>query len=148
MKLTKSQLREMIKPMVKEIVQDMMLNQLSTVIAEVVKGLNQTVIVEQKKRPAITQTVSTTAEPSTIQSAGPDPLTERMNKLKSERKAMLDRIGKSSVGGVNIFEGTTPTLEESAEGDPMSGQDPNDPGVNINGLMGVVGSKWKNNLVS
>ena len=148
MKLTKAQLREVMKPMVKQIVQEMMISQLSTIIAEVVKGLDRTVIVEQ--RHAAPQTIKPIPAPQgrEFEESRPDALTERLSKMKAEQKAMLDRIGKTAIGGVNIFEGTTPALEEPTAGDPMAGQDPNDPGVSISGLLNIVGDKWKRNLIT
>ncbi len=139
--------------MVKEAVHEVLIGQLGTIIAEVVKGLNQNVLIEQQQ-PAVTQSVSTTAQPSTAQPTGPDPLTERMNKLKAERQATLEKIGNTQIGGVNIFEGTAALSTKGEEGSdpkptgPLGDIAPNDPGVNIDGLMGIVGNKWKNNLVS
>ena len=135
--------------MVKEAINEVLLEQgvLSTIISEIVVGLNKNVIVEQQQDRAINQ-AKVAQSPQPAQPGQPDPLTERMNKMKLERKAMLDRIGNSSIGGVNIFEGTTPALEDPTAGDPLGGQDPNDPGVNIDGLLGLVGNKWKNSLVT
>ena len=46
---------------------------------------------------------------------------------------MLDAIGREAFNGVNIFEGTTPTppAGSSSQQGPLSGQAPNDPGVDI-----------------
>ena len=69
-------------------------------------------------------------------------------KLSETKKKMLDAIGKSSYGGVDLFEGTTPLSKAGTTSAPQSpssaleGVDPNDSGVDISGLLGNS-NVWK-----
>ena len=58
----------------------------------------------------------------------------------------MDEIGRDTFGGVDLFEGTSPAPAargaSSAHG-ALKDRDPNDPGVNIDGLMGAMGNTWK-----
>ena len=56
---------------------------------------------------------------------------------------MLNAIGGDRMKGV--FEGTEPLRNsgESSAHSPMSGRDPSDAGVDISGLFGLAGQKWK-----
>ena len=72
----------------------------------------------------------------------------KQNQLQENRKKMLDAIGQSSYNGIDLFEGTTPMSSagdpsgETQAQSPLSGVDPSDPGIDISGLMGNVGT-WK-----
>ena len=126
--MKKSELKNIIKPLVKECINEVLLQEgiLSSVIAEVVSGLNANVIRES----APLQDSETIAR-------------EQRVKLDETRKKMLDAIGRDSYKGVNVFEGTTPApAETSSKGDPMANIDPRDPGVDI---ANVFGSQMSNN---
>ena len=57
---------------------------------------------------------------------------------------MLEAIGKSSYGGVDIFEGTQAIRSESPSGQNsvLADVDPGDPGVDISALAGKA-PFWK-----
>lgn len=61
------------------------------------------------------------------------------NELNEAKKRL-----EQSLGMKGLFEGVTPadTPVEGVHG-PMSHISPNDPGVDISGLIGAVGHKWK-----
>ena len=69
-------------------------------------------------------------------------------KLIEDKKRILDAIGKSSYGGVDVFEGTTPLKKggtAASTGTPSSaleGVDPSDAGVDISSLLGGA-NVWK-----
>ena len=70
---------------------------------------------------------------------------EQSGKLKQHKKKLMAAIGGSAYNGVNLFEGTTPAPAQAApstQASPMSGQAPNDPGVDISNLFGAVGRNW------
>ena len=137
--MRKSDLKKIIKPIVKECIQESLLEDgvLSKVISEVAMGLSSSTIVEQKQ----VEQPKQDSLPNRRES-------EALANLKEQRQKMLDAIGKDSMNGVNIFEGTDP-LSSSGEigsGGPksaLSGVDPRDPGVDISDLAGIFGDTWK-----
>ena len=138
--MRKSDLKKLIKPIVKECIQESLLEDgvLSKVISEVAVGLSSTEkIVEQPQRDEPKNSSHSNRRES-----------EALANLKEQRQKMLDAIGKDSINGVNIFEGTDP-LSSSGEigtGAPksaLSGVDPRDPGVDISDLAGIFGDTWK-----
>jgi hypothetical protein len=138
--MRKSDLKKLIKPIVKECIQESLLEDgvLSKVISEVTVGLASTkTIMEEPRR----------EEPKS-QSFSDQRENAALNNLKEQRQKMLDAIGKDSMNGVNIFEGTDP-LSSSGEigsGGPkgaLTGVDPKDAGVDISDLSGIYGDTWK-----
>ena len=136
--MRKSDLKKLIKPIVKECIQESLLEDgvLSKVISEVAVGLSSTeTIMEQPKKEVEIPTVSRRES-------------EALANLKEQRQKMLDSIGRDSMNGVNVFEGTDPM---SAAGDTSStgpksalaGVDPRDPGVDISDLTGIFKDTWK-----
>ena len=100
-------------------------------------GLSSTTITEQKQ----------TEEPKK-DSLSSRRESEALANLKEQRQKMLDAIGKDSMNGVNVFEGTDPISSsgEIGSGGPksaLSGVDPRDPGVDISDLAGIFGDTWK-----
>jgi len=132
--MKKSELREIIKPMVEECLQESMQKillesgLLSAVISEVVAGLNTAApIVEQK-------------QPAKVESKEPAKKESNSQKINETRKRMLDVVGKGSYGGVNVFEGTQPAVSDSSpHAGPLKDTDPNDPGVDISEIFN---SNW------
>ena len=126
--MNKNELKKVLKPLVKQCINEVLLEEglLSTVIAEVMKGTGAARIVETKQPQKVDNTAAI----------------ERKRKQDLERKRkLLDAIGTDSYNGINLFEGTTPTTAAPAPGEsqaqgPLSGVSPNDPGVDISGLMG------------
>ncbi len=135
--MKRSELKRVIKPLVKECVQETLLESglLSNIVSEVAKGLGGQVITEQKR------------------AAAPAPRTRdveniRLKESKRQRKELLDAIGKDAYNGVDLFEGTSPirdsgTPSPSAQASPMHGQDPDDAGVDISGILSLGGKNWK-----
>jgi hypothetical protein len=122
--MKKSEFKKLIKPIVQECIKESLLEDglISGIIAEVVKGMSSQTIVETK-----------TPQPKV------DP------KLKEHKRKLMAAIGGSAYNGVDLFEGTTPAPAQAApstQTSPMSGQAPNDPGVDIAKLFGAVGRNW------
>ena len=132
--MKKSELKNILKPLVKECIKECLYEEgiLSSVVAEVAKGLNGNVIREK-------------VEP--VKPVRPVQPVRNNNVLKEQRQKLLDAIGKDSYGGVNIFEGVTPTQgqrsPESVAANPLGDMDPSDPGVDISGIVALGGKKWK-----
>ena len=124
--MKRGELKQLLKPIVKECVQESVKEivlesgLLSQVISEVVKGMSPTITeakVEEKSHYA--EVVKRSEK----------------NKIDENKKQLLDKIGKTSYGGVNVFENVSSLPEESQAGNAMNGIAPNDPGIDINGLF-------------
>jgi hypothetical protein len=133
--MKRTELKKVIRPMVKECVQEVLLESglLSNIVSEVAKGLAGQVITEQKEIAA--------------------PIVERPNMiaaksqvLKKQRQKLLDEIGKDAYNGVDLFEGTRPAAPETSgaqAASPLGNKDPGDPGVDISGIVALGGKNWK-----
>jgi len=127
--MKKSELKKVIKPLVKECIQEVLIEEglLSNVVSEVVKGITDTTLVEQRK-PVPQQIVR---EP-------------KNTNLKEQRQKLMGAINKDAYNGVDLFEGTTPApaqREQSAGAVDLG--DPNDAGVDISSIMGASTKIWE-----
>lgn len=137
--MKKSEFKKLIKPLVHECIKESLMEDgmISGIIAEVVRGMSAA-------QPIVEQKVET-----------PDPQLERMqknafseqqtSKLQEHRSKLMSAIGGEAYNGVNLFEGTTPAPAQASptqQSNPMSGQSPTDPGVDIGNLFGSVGRHW------
>jgi hypothetical protein len=135
--MKKSDLKLIIKPLVKECIHEVLLEEglLSNVVAEVAKGMQQNVIVERKAPPseAIFNDELQMKRKST----------DSRTKMSEHRQKLMDAIGKEAYGGVNLFEGVEPmSAKEPAQGHTDLG-DPRDSGVDISSLVGNASQIWK-----
>ena len=143
--MKKQELKKLLKPLIKECIKEVILEEgvLSNVVSEVVQGLGAPRIVEAKAAPVQQQSsiegMQRAAEQKRAQ------INEQKNKL-------LSAIDKSAYGGIDLFEGTQPlsaggkvSSGPQAQG-PLSDMDPNDPGVDISGIMGIAGGRWAAHL--
>jgi len=126
--MKKSDLKNIIKPLVKECIHEVLLEEglLSNVVSEVAKGLNSNVVVEQKQ-----------------QVVRPQPKVDPAQELAERRKKLMAAVNKDAYNGIDIFEGTTPIKETaSAPGAPDLGA-PNDAGVDISSIIGTSSKIWE-----
>ena len=133
--MKRSELKQVLKPLIKECIKEAIFEEgvLSNIISEVVQGLSNKTLVESN------QHIAQTAQ----QNADKQQDEERVRqKLQETKKRMLDAIGNDSYNGVDLFEGTTSTGQESKQGDPMAGIDPRDSGVDISKLFGGTSKNW------
>jgi len=137
--MKRTELKKLIKPLVKECVQETILNDglLSNIVSEVMQGMGNQFLVENKEE--------IVPEYSNENSVQKQHLQERQDNVK---KRLLDEIGKDNFNGVNIFEGTTPIRDSgqpsaTTQANPMSGQDPDDAGVDISAIVALGGKNWK-----
>ena len=132
--MKKSELRQVLKPLIKECIKEVIFEEgvLSNIVSEVAQGLGGQTIVETKQQLAEPQ--RNYEEENRI----------AQQKLQETRKRMLDAIGSESYNGDDLFAGTTPTSAptESKQGDPLSGIDPRDAGVDINKIFGGKSKNW------
>ena len=134
--MKKSELKGLLKPLVKECIKECLYEEgiLSSVVAEVAKGLGGNVI-QESAEPVRAMEPELAARP-----------VKNNDVLKEQRKKLLDAIGKDSYGGVNIFEDVTPTRAQTsttAGSSPLGDVDPGDPGIDISGIVALGSKKWK-----
>ena len=131
--MKKSELRQVLKPLIKECIKEVIFEEgiLSNIVSEVAQGMQNNLVVETKK-PAPPQRDYETENRVAKQ------------KLQETRKRMSDAVGKDAYNGVDLFAGTTPSSApaETKQGDPLSGVDPRDSGVDISQLFGGVNKNW------
>ena len=126
--MNKNELKKVLKPLIKECIKEVLFEEggtLSHIISEVTLGLTGT-----------TKTVVKEAPRQQYQKPMQD--TRHVDTLKQQKKKLLDAIGKEAYGGVNLFEGTTPTSSPATTGQaqgPLSGMDPRDAGVDISNIF-------------
>ena len=131
--MKRSELKKVIKPLVKECIHEALFEDglLSGIVSEVAQGLGAGQVIKESQQ---------------VAAPVPDRSAERRTEeLKRQRKQLLDAIGKDAFNGVDLFEGTTPAAPEaraSGPASPMAGQDPDDPGVDISGIMALGGKNW------
>jgi hypothetical protein len=131
--MKKSDLKQLIKPLVKECIHEVLLEEglLSTVVSEVARGLSTAPLVEQQSTRA--------------QAPIPDPrhnlasASEARQKILEHKQMLMKAVNQGAYNGVDLFEGTQPfDAHEAAEAQPGSTDlgSPRDPGVDISSLVG------------
>ena len=121
--MKKSDLKKVLKPLVKECIQEALVEEglLSNVIAEVVKGLS-TPLVEEKEN-----NVQQINEQQKLKEDH-----KRLEKIRETKRKMLEAVGESAYNGIDLFEGTTPMRSADSS---STGADPGDPGIDISALL-------------
>ena len=135
--MKKSQLKRVIKPIVEECINEVLLEKglLSNIISEVVKGIQPLQQFPVQQRPVM-------QENKLMQQQRQELEEQKYEMMKAQKRKLLDAAGF----GVDVFSGTQP-IEEAA--DPSNGQAgalsgvaPNDAGVDIAGIMAVANRDW------
>ena len=138
--MNKSQLKQLIKPVVKECIQEVLIEEglLTEVVAQVTAGMTRQPIVENEKSKD-----SLFNEDLQMQRKS----REANKKLQEHRKRLLDSIGQDAYNGVDLFEGTEPMKQAGAPGashrPDVLGDDPNDAGVDISSILGQASKVWQ-----
>jgi len=123
-----SELKRIIKPMIKDCIREVLLEEgmLSKIVQETAVGLaNAKVLKEEKQTNLFEQGRKQGAQKKNVE----------------VKKRLMDSIGSERFGGVNIFENTTPMAPEGSGKSPLSGQQPDDAGIDISNLPGM--KNWK-----
>ena len=129
--MNKNELKKVLKPLIKQTIREVILEEglLSNIVAEVAKGLNGNLIAETKQKGPSKQELERRAEEAEKQ---------RQDKIRRLNESM-----KSTIGGVNVFEGTAPIVESQQKGAALAGVSADDSGVDISGIMNIANGKWK-----
>lgn len=132
--MKKSDLKQLIKPLVKECIHEVLLEEglLSNVVAEVAKGLQGNLITEKRA-------------PTTRRPPPKDP--EIANtKLAEQRKKLMGALNADAYNNVNLFEGTEPMSSHDASA-PQGGSvdlgSHRDAGVDISSLTAGASKIWQ-----
>ena len=132
--MNKNDLKKVLKPLIKECIKEVIFEDgtLSGIISEVAQGLSsvQSVVPQQ------------ITEKKVIKSNQPTTSVIEARKSLEETKRQL----QESTGLSGIFEGTTPMKASGGSQNSKHGalrdRDPNDPGVDISGIMKIAGNAW------
>jgi len=140
--MNKSQLKKLLKPVVKECIQEVLIEDglLTEVVSQVTAGLTKQPIVENKTKKRNDNLFNEDLQMKRKSK-------EANKKLQEHRKKLLDSIGSDAYNGVDLFEGTEPMRESGTPGSPhrpnVLGDDPNDAGVDISSLVGNASKVWQ-----
>ena len=141
--MKRNELKKILKPLIKQCIKEVIFEEgvLSGLISEVVHGLQgQQMIVEEGHSAA-----QPAQQDFSRQQVEPDP--EFLASLHESRRKLEESMGSRFKG---VLSETTPLArggtvgESSGNSGPLSAYAPDDPGVDISGLMAVGGGKnWK-----
>ena len=153
--MNKIELKNILKPLIKHCVKEVLLEEgiLSTVISEVIKGTQPALINTAHHNPPVLHNVADApandlyeqqARKQLIQQQRQDLLEEKERLLQEQKQKIFNATGLSR----DIFEGVQPLAHGgSLDGTPHRGSladvAPDDPGVDIAGIMALGGDKWK-----
>ena len=135
--MKKNDLKRMLKPLIKECVQEMILEEglLKNIVSEVASGMQGNLVTETKQ--------TRTRDPM-MEADMQERSDKARRKLNEHRKRLMDSIGKDAYGGVNVFEGLEPMKAQTeTQAGSVDLGDPNDSGVNLDSLLGNATKIWK-----
>jgi len=143
--MKKSQLKATLKPIVKECITEVLLEQglLSNIISEVVKGLQPIHTIP----PIPTPNKEMLFQQQQLEEQRMELEYQKQDQLKEQKRKLLNAAGF----GTDVFAGTEPiqggiTTESKDASDgragALSGIDPRDAGVDITGIMALGGRDW------
>jgi|TARA_R110002124_G_scaffold241110_2_gene406350 hypothetical protein len=121
-----SEFKKVIKPLIKECIKEVILEEgiLSNVVSEVARGLQGNIVTETKNK-------------------AQEDLEAKAEELERQRQERIKKLNESTrIGNVNVFEGTK-EIAETNQASPLQGVSPGDSGVDITGIVGLAGKKWK-----
>jgi len=147
--MDKKELKKILKPLMKECVKELLMEEgMFKVLTESIRSTQTENIntgFEEKPTYQIKQKI--------------DSQQDVKKQIQENHKRMLEEIGKSGyLNGVNPFEGVQALSEAQAPEKTnvvtknqklppsISNIDPNDPGVNISGIMNLAAGRWKSHL--
>ncbi len=139
--MKKTQLKQLIKPLVKECIHEVLLEEglLTEVVSQVIAGMPRQKLVESTPTPPRSE--------KTYIKERRQKATQTKNKLNEHRKKMMDAIGSDAYNGVDLFEGTEPLRQAGNPGEShrasVLGDDPTDSGVDISSIMQGSSQIWK-----
>ena len=140
--MNKTQLKKLIKPVVKECIQEVLIEEglLTEVVSQVTAGLAKQSIVENKPKKRNDKLFNEDLQMKRKSR-------EANKKLQEHRRKLLDSIGTDAYNGVDLFEGTEPMRQSGTPGQAhkpsVLGDDPSDAGVDISSIMGNSSKIWQ-----
>ncbi len=135
--MKKSDLKQLIKPLVKECIHEVLLEEglLSNVVSEVAKGLQGNLVVETQQK----QSQSLFNEDLQMKRKADDSRVQ----MKEHRKKLMDAIGNDAYGGIDLFEGTEPMQSQEPQQGHADLGSPGDAGVDISSIFGNASQIWQ-----
>lgn len=136
--MKKSQLKHVIKPIVKQCLNELLIEQglLSNIISEVVKGIQP---IHQQP---VHQPLAIVEQQKLLQQQKMELQEQKQQMIKENKRKLLDAAGFN----VDVFKGTKPIEEatdpSNGKASALSGVSANDPGVDINGIMALANREW------
>ena len=123
--------KKILKPLIRQTIKEVILDEgvLSSVISEVVKGMQTPLLEARQSQPA----------PEKLRQE--DDTKRKEEEYEKLRQEKIRRLNESAAVGSNVFENTSP-LQEQSQG-PLSNQRSNDAGVDISGILNIVNDKWR-----
>ena len=105
--MKKSQLKQILKPLVNECIKESLMEDglISSIIAEVVRGMSTTTPIVEAKQPPADPTIERMKRNAFNQ--------EQTEKMQQHRSALMSAIGGDAYNGVDLFEGTSPVPQRS-----------------------------------
>ena len=163
--MTKKELVELLRPLIKETVKEVILEEsgiVTKLVKECLEGYktslleskmaNEEYVLVRRIKEDVAESRKNILKDIKLDSQERSSMNEERQKLLQEqRKRLLDSIGMNLKDGTNPFTGTSPLKEnkpltESVGGEavtvpsPLSGIDPSDPGIDIGNILG--NRKW------
>ena len=138
--MKKSDLKRMLKPLIKECVQEMIMEEglLTNIVSEVAAGMQGNLVTEAKQIQSKREHIVDENQNVKRQS------NESRKKIQEHRRRLMDSIGKDAYRGVDLFEGTEPMRPQTSNNaGSVDLGDPNDSGVNIDSILGNASHIWK-----
>jgi hypothetical protein len=129
--MKKSELRSLLKPLIKECINEVLLEDgiLSKVVSEVIVGMSPQ---------PLTESIQPTAAPVSL---------PKQNKALAEQKRkLMSALNQDAYNGVNLFEDTEPLSVYESRAPTSSGPDlgdSRDAGIDISSLVGGASKLWK-----
>ena len=134
--MKKSDLKQLIKPVVKECIHEVLLEEglLSNVVSEVAKGLQGNLVVETKQKPdkhLLNEDLQMKRKSE-----------ESRVKLQEHRKKLMNAVSKDAYNGVDLFEGTEPMSSREPQKGAVDLGASSDAGVDISSILGHSSKIW------
>tara|TARA_R110000824_G_scaffold189204_1_gene370625 strand:- start:124 stop:558 length:435 start_codon:yes stop_codon:yes gene_type:complete len=141
--MKQSELKKILKPLIKQCIKEVIFEEgvLSGLISEVVQGLGSQQMIVETKQKAPPQETRDDFSRAPVE---PDP--EFLASLQESKRKLEDSMGTQFKGILNetapLSRGGTVGGNSNTQG-PLSNFAPDDPGVDISGLLALGGKNWK-----
>ena len=122
--MNKRELKTILKPLIKQCIKECIFEEgmLSGLISEVAKGLDNS--------------------KNLLEGQDTQQESQMREKYEQDRQERIRRLNESTKIEAPVFQNTEEIVESNGRG-ALSGTDPNDPGVDISGILNVANGRWK-----